>query len=147
MEHIKTKFSPNLMVAAATYNATSKFVINPLSERSPKVFIRDLGPSIRRPFNFAQAALPLMLSGDKGRYPPTVIFTGAMASLKGNSGLSTFSTSKFGARAIAQSLTRELGPYGVHVSHIIIDRITNTEKTKCYGQEIPDAKTRSAGCK
>jgi NAD(P)-dependent dehydrogenase (short-subunit alcohol dehydrogenase family) len=48
--------------------------------------------------------------------------------------------SKFGIRALSQSLAREFGPKGVHVSHAIIDGIIDTEKTKGYSQEIPDSK-------
>ena len=54
---------------------------------------------------------------DKG----TIIFTGATASIRGGSGFTAFSSAKFGLRAVAQSLARELGPKGIHVAHTIID--------------------------
>jgi NAD(P)-dependent dehydrogenase (short-subunit alcohol dehydrogenase family) len=54
---------------------------------------------------------------DKG----TIIFTGATASKRGGSGFAAFSSAKFGLRALAQSLARELGPKGIHVVHTIID--------------------------
>ena len=41
---------------------------------------------------------------------------------------------------MSQSLAREFGPKGVHVSHIIIDGIIDTEKTKAFSQDIPDSK-------
>lgn len=41
---------------------------------------------------------------------------------------------------MSQSLAREFGPKGVHVSHAIIDGIIDTEKTKGYLEDIPDAK-------
>jgi hypothetical protein len=41
---------------------------------------------------------------------------------------------------MAQSLAREFGPKGVHVSHAIIDGIIDTEKTKGFSQDIPDSK-------
>lgn len=53
--------------------------------------------------------------------------------------------SKFGTRALSQSLAREFGPKGVHVSHAIIDGIINTEKTKGYGQDMPDSKIDPEG--
>jgi NAD(P)-dependent dehydrogenase (short-subunit alcohol dehydrogenase family) len=53
--------------------------------------------------------------------------------------------SKFGTRALSQSLAREFGPKGVHVSHAIIDGIINTEKTRGYGQDIRDAKIDPEG--
>lgn len=46
---------------------------------------------------------------------------------------------------MAQSLAREFGPKGVHVSHAIIDGIINTEKTKGFGQDLPDAKIEPQG--
>lgn len=67
-------------------------------------------------------------------------FIGATASLKGGSGLSGFAMSKFAIRALSQSLAREFGPQGVHVSHAIIDGIIDTEKTKEYSREVPDSK-------
>ena len=51
----------------------------------------------------------------------TIIFTGATASMRGGSGFAAFSSAKFGLRAVAQSLARELGPKGIHVAHTIID--------------------------
>ncbi len=70
---------------------------------------------------------------------------GATASVKGGSGLAAFAMSKFGIRAMAQSLAREFGPQGVHVSHVIMDGVIDTEKTKEYSKDIPDSKIDPAG--
>ncbi|GFF25523.1 uncharacterized oxidoreductase SAV2478 [Aspergillus udagawae] len=140
MEQIKAKFGPDLSIAAAIYNVASKFTRKPFLEQSPEEFLGSLEPSIKGAFNFAQATLPLMLNEATGHYPPTLIFTGATAALKGGSGLSGFAMSKFGIRALSQSLAREFGPKGVHVSHAIIDGIIDTQKTKGYSQDIPDSK-------
>ncbi|KAJ5338894.1 hypothetical protein N7452_005622 [Penicillium brevicompactum] len=145
MDKIKNKFGPEITVAAAIYNVASKFSMKPFLEQKPREFIEMSEPSIKGAFNFAQATLPYMLNGDQGQYPPTLIFTGATASLKGSSGLSAFAMSKFGTRAMAQSLAREFGPKGVHVSHAIIDGIIDTEKTKSFGQNAPDAKIDPQG--
>ena len=51
----------------------------------------------------------------------TIIFTGATASLRGSAGFFNLAVGKFGLRALAQSMARELGPKGVHVAHVIID--------------------------
>ena len=51
----------------------------------------------------------------------TILFTGATASLRGGSGFAAFASAKFGLRAVAQSLARELGPQGIHVAHLVID--------------------------
>lgn len=46
---------------------------------------------------------------------------------------------------MSQSLAREFGPKGVHVSHAIIDGVINTEKTKGYLDDVPDAKIDPEG--
>lgn len=57
----------------------------------------------------------------KPPHPPTLIVTGATASLKGSARFATFAAGKFAQRALAQSLAREFGPRGVHVAYAIID--------------------------
>lgn len=51
----------------------------------------------------------------------TILFTGATASLRGSAQFFNLAVGKFGLRALAQSMARELGPKGVHVAHVIID--------------------------
>lgn len=58
---------------------------------------------------------------DPSTHPPTLIFTGATASIKSNALMSSFSTGKYALRAFAQSIGKEFGPQGVHVAHAIID--------------------------
>ena len=68
-------------------------------------------------FNVAQAAARRMLQAGSG----TLLFTGATAALRGSAGFANLAVPKFGLRALAQSLARELGPKGIHVAHLIID--------------------------
>ncbi|KAJ5190698.1 uncharacterized protein N7498_009683 [Penicillium cinerascens] len=140
MDQVKTQFGPDLSIAAAIYNAASKFTRKPFLEQTPEEFLGSLESTVKGAFNFSQATLPLMLNPDNPQYPPTLIFTGATAALKGGSGLSGFAVSKFGIRAMSQSLAREFGPKGVHVSHAIIDGIIDTEKTRGISQNTPDSK-------
>jgi len=65
----------------------------------------------------------------------TIIFTGASASLRGNSGFSAFSGGKHALRALAQCMSRELGPQGIHVAHVIVDGLIENEATKEF---LPD---------
>lgn len=76
IEQIKTKFGPDLNVAAAIYNVASKFTKKPFLEQSTEDFLGSLEPSVKGAFNFCQATLPLMLNEGKGQHPPTLIFTG-----------------------------------------------------------------------
>lgn len=51
----------------------------------------------------------------------TILFSGATAALRGSAGFANLAVPKFGLRALAQSMARELGPQGVHVGFVIID--------------------------
>jgi NAD(P)-dependent dehydrogenase (short-subunit alcohol dehydrogenase family) len=60
----------------------------------------------------------------------SILFSGATASWRGNSGFSAFSGGKQGLRALAESMAKELGPQGIHVAHIVIDGSIDTEFIK-----------------
>ena len=74
-------------------------------------------------FYFAQKTMPQLLETAEAKppHPPTLIVTGATASLKGSARFATFAAGKFAQRALVQSLAREFGPKGVHVAYTIID--------------------------
>jgi len=57
----------------------------------------------------------------------SILFTGATASVRGREGFAAFSGAKHALRALAQSMSRELGPKGVHVAHTIIDGAIDTQ--------------------
>jgi NAD(P)-dependent dehydrogenase (short-subunit alcohol dehydrogenase family) len=58
-----------------------------------------------------------MLNSKKG----TLIFTGATACYRAGSEFAGFAVPKFGLRALAQAMARELGPRGLHVALVNID--------------------------
>lgn len=89
---------------------------------------------------FSQAALPLLAASTHLAYPPSLIFTGATASIKASPNSATFAAGKFALRALSQSLAKEYGPKGVHVSHAIIDGVIDSQRSKGYLNEVPDAK-------
>jgi len=68
-------------------------------------------------FVTAQEAARRMLPKKKG----AIFFTGATASVKGFPKSAAFAMGKFAVRGLAQSLTKELGPSGIHVAHFVID--------------------------
>ncbi len=68
-------------------------------------------------FLVGQAAARLMVPKGSG----TILFTGATASLRGSAGFANLAVPKFGLRALAQSMARELDPKGIHVAHVIVD--------------------------
>jgi len=80
---------------------------------------------------FAQAVLPLLIThaNSGAEHPPTLIFTGATASLKANAKAASFAAPKWALRALSMSLAKEFGPQGVHVVHSIIDGVS-TDPTR-----------------
>ena len=74
-------------------------------------------------FLVGRAAAASMLPLGRG----TIAFTGATGSIRGGAGFAAFAVPKFGLRALAQSMARELGPKGVHVAHVIIDGMINED--------------------
>ncbi|SJL17358.1 uncharacterized protein ARMOST_20908 [Armillaria ostoyae] len=68
---------------------------------------------------------------EKGRRGSS-IFTGAIASVRGNIMTSAFSSGKHTLRALSQSLVKEFGKQNIHVSHAIIDGgiLTNSARER-----------------
>ncbi|HYM03347.1 MAG TPA: SDR family NAD(P)-dependent oxidoreductase [Stellaceae bacterium] len=87
-------------------------------------------------FLVGQAAARLMAPKQAG----TIIFTGATASLRGGAGFANLAVPKFGLRALAQSMARELGPAGIHVAHVVIDGQIDGERYRhLAAQRGPDS--------
>jgi len=70
----------------------------------------------------------------------SIFFTGATASLRGGKGYAAFASAKFGLRALAQSMARELGPENIHVAHLVIDAGVDTafvrERIAAAGRDV-----------
>lgn len=77
-------------------------------------------------FLAVQQAVPAMIERGKG----TILFTGGTASLRSSARFSAMAVGKFGLRALAQSLGRELGPQGIHVAHVIVDGVIDSPKVR-----------------
>jgi len=146
--NIEKEFGPGVSAAAAVFNASGRFVRKPFLELTEDDFTAGLDVSGKGAFLFSKATLPLLLKGvDEGsKYPPSLIFTGATASVRGSAQMSSFASGKFALRALSQSLAREFGPKGVHVSHAIIDGVIDIPRTKEWLQGSgPDAKLSADG--
>ncbi|MFL6700078.1 MAG: SDR family NAD(P)-dependent oxidoreductase [Vitreoscilla sp.] len=51
----------------------------------------------------------------------TIIYTGATGALRGRAEYLNMAVGKFGVRALAQSMARDLAPKGIHVAHVVLD--------------------------
>jgi NAD(P)-dependent dehydrogenase (short-subunit alcohol dehydrogenase family) len=89
----------------------------PFVETSSKLFSRVWQLACYGGFLTGREAARYMVPRGRG----TILFTGATASLRGGAGFAAFAAAKFGLRAVAQSMARELGPKHIHVAHLVID--------------------------
>ena len=107
----------------------------PILETTERVFRKVWEMACYGGFLAGRESARLMLTHGKG----TILFTGATASLRGGVGYAAFASAKFGLRAVAQSMARELGPKNIHVAHLIIDAGVDTafvrERIKARGGE------------
>ena len=143
VEAIKKEFGNDVGAAAAIFNASGGFLRKPFLEVPPEAFATSLAVSVTGGVLFSQSFLPLLLKAAKlnPQYPPTLVFTGATASVKSSAQMASFATGKWAQRALSQSLAKEFGPQGVHVAHAIIDGIIDTPSTKGWMKDAePDAK-------
>jgi len=95
----------------------------PILETTDRVFRKVWEMACWAGFLAGREAARLMLPRGGGN----IFFTGATASLRGGSGFAAFASAKFGLRAVAQAMARELGPKNIHVAHLIIDSGVDTE--------------------
>jgi len=87
-------------------------------------------------FLVGRAAARRMVAAGRG----TILFTGATAALRGGARFANLAVPKFGLRALAQSMARELGPQGIHVGHVIIDgQILSDRYRHLEAQRGPDS--------
>jgi NAD(P)-dependent dehydrogenase (short-subunit alcohol dehydrogenase family) len=107
------------------YNAGA-FQIGGVLEVSPAQFDECFRANCAGAFYAAREVLPAMAEAGHG----TILLTGASAALRGKARFSALAVGKFGLRALAQSMAREFGPQGIHVSHVIVDGQIDTPRLR-----------------
>ncbi|HVV43315.1 MAG TPA: SDR family oxidoreductase [Nitrobacter sp.] len=111
----------------------------PILDTTDRVFRKVWEMACWAGFLAGRESARLMLARGRGN----VFFTGATASLRGGSGFAAFASAKFGLRAVAQAMARELGPKNIHVAHLIIDSGVDTawvreRREQLWGKEALD---------
>src|SRR5215472_11410334 len=109
----------------------------PILDTTERVFRKVWEMACYSGFLAGREAARLMLPRGGGN----IFFTGATASLRGGVGYAAFAGAKFGLRAVAQAIARELGPKNIHVAHLIIDSGVDTAWVR---QRIVDREGRQA---
>ena len=109
-------------IEVCLFNAGSN-VNKPLIETTEKLFFKAWELACYAGFLVGREATRYMVPHGRG----TILFTGATASVRGGKGFAAFAAAKFGLRAVAQAMARELGPKNIHVVHLIIDAAVDSE--------------------
>ncbi len=112
-------------IEVCLFNAGSN-VNKPLLETTEKLFFKAWELACFAGFLVGREAAKHMLARGHG----TILFTGATASMRGGKGFAAFSSAKFGLRAVAQSMARELGPKNIHVIHLLIDAGVDSDEIR-----------------
>jgi len=109
-------------IEVCLFNAGSN-VNKPLVDTGSDLFLKAWQLACYSGFLVGREAAKYMTARGRG----TILFTGATASLRGGKGFAAFSSAKFGLRALAQSMARELGTKNIHVAHLIVDAAVDSE--------------------
>jgi NAD(P)-dependent dehydrogenase (short-subunit alcohol dehydrogenase family) len=94
----------------------------PILETTDRVFRKVWEMACFAGFVTGRESARLMLARGQGK----IFFTGATAGRRGGNGYAAFAAAKFGLRAVAESMARELWPRHIHVAHLIIDAGVDT---------------------
>ena len=86
-------------------------------------------------FLISQEAIPRLLKGGG-----SLLFTGATASIRSRPPFTAFAAAKSAERSLAQGLSKEFGPQGIHVAHVIIDGIVDGDKVNLRFPEFANSK-------
>ena len=85
-------------------------------------------------FVAAKKVVPGMVENGGGK----IAVIGAGAAWRGRAGTIAFAAAKASQRSLAQSLARQYGPKGIHVSYCVIDGVVDLPKTREWMSDKPD---------
>lgn len=94
----------------------------PILETTDRVFRKVWEMGCFAGFIAGREAARIMVPRGRG----AIFFTGATAGMRGAEGFAAFASAKFGLRAVAQAMAREIGPKHIHVAHLVIDAGVDT---------------------
>jgi NAD(P)-dependent dehydrogenase (short-subunit alcohol dehydrogenase family) len=119
-------------IAVLVHNAAA-LLIKPFDEITADDFERVWRVTCYGAFVASRIVVPHMAARKAGG----IILTGATAALRGGPKFAAFASAKFALRGLAQSLSREFGPQGVHVAHVVLDGLIDEPQTEA-GSGRPD---------
>ena len=104
------------------------------SEIDPEALRRNFEINVMALLHLARLTTPAMIVAGEG----ALVVTGNTSSQRGRAGFAGFAPTKAAQRILAESLARELGPKGIHVSYLIIDAAIDVAWTRALAPEKLD---------
>ncbi|KAI0033194.1 NAD(P)-binding protein [Vararia minispora EC-137] len=139
------KHWPESELRVAVFNIAAT-TFKPFLEYTEADIDASLDLNIRAGYAFAREVIlrqkeqPIGEHGKRG----ALLFTGATASLRGNTRTCAFAVGKHGLRALANSLAKEFSKQNIHVAHIVVDGVIATDEHRSNNDvgwnENPDVK-------
>jgi len=119
-------------VEVAIYNAGAR-VQRPIVDQDTDEFVSVWRNSCLGAMIVGREAARRMTQRGRG----SILFTGGRSSRTAGAEVAAFAVGKFGVRALAQSMVRELAPQGIHVAHFTIEGgIDNATSRRRLPEEV-----------
>ncbi|HEY2068658.1 MAG TPA: SDR family NAD(P)-dependent oxidoreductase [Rhizomicrobium sp.] len=112
---------PTVLIHNAVGGAFGSFL-----DIDPEVLQRNFAVNTMGLLYLARALAPAMIAAGHG----AIAVTGNTSALRGRPGFAGFAPSKAAQRILAESMARDLGPKGVHVSYVVIDAVIDVPWTR-----------------
>lgn len=116
----------------------AELIIKPFADGHLSDYQRTWGSMVQSAILLAQATMQPMVRAGGGAF----LVSGATASLRGGARFSAFASAKFALRGLTQSPAREFQPVGVHISHVILDGIIDTARSRALHSLDPSKMMR-----
>ena len=120
---------PSVLVHNAVGGAFGSFL-----EIEPSVLEKNFQVNTMSLLHLGRMLAPDMISAGEG----SIVITGNTSAYRGMSGFAGFAPTKAAQRVLAESMARDLGPKGVHVSYVAIDAVIDLEWTRKRMPDQPD---------
>jgi NAD(P)-dependent dehydrogenase (short-subunit alcohol dehydrogenase family) len=133
MEQLLARVTETLNVPALVVYSLQWFARTPSLEVSVPEFEDSWRHNCLGPFLLAREAGKAMATVGRG----TIVLIGSTSSVVGRAEHLSFAVGKFGMRALAHVLARELWPRGIHVAHLLIDADIREGSPADYPQSDP----------
>ena len=120
---------PKVLVHNAVGGARGTFL-----EIDPNVLRKNFEVNTMALLNLGQALAPAMIEAGEG----SIVVTANTAAFRGVAPFAGFAPTKAAQRILAETMARDLGPKGVHVSVVAIDAVIDLEWTRKVFKGKPD---------